>query len=82
VCNKLKIDEGHSMEPRLIGYNRRRHCAARARRWRIWVNITLADVRHGGQARLARQLGVHRSTICRDMKLYWQCVREGVPLPW
>jgi hypothetical protein len=64
------------MDPQLIGYNRRRKCAAQARRWRIWSEITLADLLHGGQAALARKFGVHRSTICRDMKAYFAWVRE------
>jgi hypothetical protein len=65
------------MDPQLIGYNRRRQRQAQARRWRLWANLT-ADVflRRGSQAQLAKQFGVHRSTICRDMKAWWAWVRE------
>jgi len=68
------------MEPRLLDYNRRRHCQAQARRWRIWANMTVDVLYRSSQARLVRQIGVYRSTICRDVKPYWKWVREGAPL--
>jgi hypothetical protein len=64
------------MDPRLIGYNRRRQQQASMRRLHTWAHLTLGDVMHGGQARLARQYGVHHSTICRDMKAWLAWVRE------
>jgi hypothetical protein len=65
------------MDPQLIGYNRRRQRQAQRRRWRLWANLT-AEVflRRGSQAQLAKQLGVHRSTVCRDLKAWWAWVRE------
>ena len=64
------------MDPQLLGYNRRRQCQRQARRWRLWTQLTAAALYRGGQARLAEQFGVSRSTICRDMQAYWQWVRE------
>ena len=34
---------------------------------------------HGTQAHLARTLGVHRSTICRDLKTMLREWRERLP---
>jgi hypothetical protein len=31
----------------------------------------------GMQARLARMLGVHRSTVCRDAQCLWKDICEG-----
>jgi hypothetical protein len=64
------------MAPQLIGDNRRRQCQCQARRWRLWTNLTVAVLTRGGQARLAEQFGVSRSTICRDMQAYWQWVHQ------
>ncbi|MGH8059204.1 MAG: hypothetical protein ACREOH_18535 [Candidatus Entotheonellia bacterium] len=65
------------MDPRLLGYNRRRQCQAQARRWRIWVNLPMDSfIKRGRLAQLARQYGVHRSTITRDMQAWFKWVRE------
>jgi hypothetical protein len=52
-------------------YNGVRQCRAALRRrelMTIVVRSRLKLLEHGTQARLARQLGVSRSTVCRDMK--------------
>ena len=49
-------------------YHARRQAAARARcRIVFAVALTPEWLKRGGQARLARELGVHRSTISRDV---------------
>jgi hypothetical protein len=73
---QLTKSENNIMEPRLLSYNQRRRCQVQARRWRIWSELTLGMLYHEGQAALARQFGVHRSAICRDMKAWWEWVRE------
>jgi hypothetical protein len=64
------------MDPRLLGYNRRRQ--KQAERRRLWVTVHLAMVmQRGGQTAMARHLGVNRSTICRDVWRGWQEWRES-----
>ena len=64
------IDEAHL--DRFIGgrrrYNRMRAINARQRRLRVWRLVAAANLaERGWQAKIARELGVHRSTICRDI---------------
>jgi hypothetical protein len=65
-------------------YNAVRQFRALARRLKV---LELADrfglFLRGAQARIARELGVHRSTVCRDLKVllreYRAWVDEGGP---
>ena len=58
-------------------YNKMRQQQQEARRWRVWAALTVdVLIHHGGQARLARQFGVHRSTISRDIAAWWERARR------
>ncbi len=63
-------------------FNVRRQAAAQQRRVRVAKLMTSASLhRLGWQTEIARQLGVHRSTICRDVRLIrksWRQHRSAV----
>lgn len=42
----------------------------------------LDPFKYGIGARIARELGVHRSTICRDIRWWVQQIRPGKPCPF
>jgi len=66
------------MDVRLIGYNKRRAQQQASRRWRFQEVIELAYLLpRGTMAALARQLGVHRSTIHKDVRAAVRRRREG-----
>jgi IS30 family transposase len=52
-------------------YNHLRQVLALLRRRRLWLHMPNLLTCRGTQARLARELGVHRSTICRDAQRMW-----------
>lgn len=58
-------------------HNVRRQAAAEARRARLVKRLaTVQFYKRGWQTRLAKQLGVHRSTICRDFRKIIREARE------
>ncbi len=56
-------------------YNRRRQLLAQQRLTQVIRLLGEIGFRHGYQTRIAEQLGVHRSTICRDIarlnRIHW-----------
>jgi hypothetical protein len=60
------------MDPRLIGYNRRRQQQRRSRRWQHQEALMLAFNNYGAMTALAKRLGVHKSTISRDSRALWR----------
>lgn len=79
-CATSHVKKGHPMDPGLIGYNLRRRQQVKTRRWQHQESLAIAYLARGTMAALARRLGVHRSTILRDVRAcyreYWQ--RKGV----
>jgi hypothetical protein len=71
------------MDPRLIGYNRRRRQQQMSRRWQHQEALILALGHYGAMTALAKKLGVHKSTISRDSRAlwraYWQRRNGGCP---
>ena len=65
------------MDPRLIEYNRKRKHQTVRRHLYLFTHVTIDDLMRGGQnTDSPKRLGVHRSTICRDMKVWWAFVRR------
>lgn len=60
-------------------YNAKRQAEARER-FKIVLAMTLppAGRIHGSQAQLARELGVHRSTICRDVAKWKHTLAQAI----
>jgi hypothetical protein len=58
-------------------YNRLRQCQAQLRWAQLRQYLPALLLHRGLQARLARILGVHRSTICRDAQCLWKAICEG-----
>ncbi len=52
-------------------YNSGRSLKAALRRQRVVELLMIYDFARGSQAAIARRLGVHRSTVCRDVRDYW-----------
>ena len=63
-------------------YNARRSRAAMFRLWQ--ASKLLEEVgylsKRGWQSELARRLGVHRSTICRDFSVFLESFRLGIAI--
>jgi len=64
------------MDPRLLGYNRRRQRQAEWRRQWIATHLPMV-MQRGGQTAMAKRLGCHRSTVHRAVWRYWREWREG-----
>lgn len=65
------------------GYNRRRQLIATDRRVQIARRILRAGgLYHGMGAQLARELGVDRSTISRDINIILTSGSVGIALHW
>lgn len=62
-------------------YNSIRQCRRVLRRREVARLIGHYGMTHGAQAQIARALGVHRSTICRDFAAILKRLNEGEPCP-
>jgi hypothetical protein len=82
VCNNRKEwDQAARLAAGRERYNRLRQFRALFRRTRVARLIGVPGnsfIDHGAQARIARELGVSRSTICRDMAYLLRSIR-GCP---
>jgi hypothetical protein len=64
------------MDPRLIGYNKRRQQERRSRRWQLQEAYVTAYLSHGAITAIAKRAGVSRSTISRDVQAFWRAYWE------
>jgi hypothetical protein len=69
------------------GYNARRRFQADVRRWSLVLDLLFEYglMTRGVLSRIARELGVSRSTVCRDRRAlltsFRPCPRCGAPVP-
>lgn len=76
-------DEVHRRAGGRRAYNRLRQIRAAERRLRIAHRLIHAGgLHHGLQANIARDLGVHRSTVCRDIAAIMAGGSAGLGLAW
>ena len=61
-------------------WNNRRSVRASLRRLDAVLLYFKAGCKPGSQAKVARQLGVHRSTVCRDIAMWYEAERTDVDI--